>query len=507
MEQKKTEAMVNSLQDAIAAAQGALDFANSSDPFKIAVCGSFSTGKTSLLNALLGCNLPTGMQPITKVVTRICYGPHFAMFFEDPNQKMRYKIDASKAEEFILNKTKNNENRYLRICCEIPAPFLKNRIEFLDTPGMQDDSTEKLDEVTKRAIQESDFCIVTFACDTFGDMTERKFLDELQELSDGNYVCVLNCLDRVRSEEQLNDLRAYADFILKDCGNEQIGMGRYFMVDSNEFSKEKYLDGLDNWLLSMVKTHATNIRRQAACSRGIAVLHPLIVDAEKLLSEMLKEQEYMVIASDKNRINQCRMASTSQGEIVKTLCRMKRDYFSKLDNEFCNDVRNQLKKLSDSEYNDKAAKCIDNLLGKYRDSFASMMQRNFKGYSLHNPESCFSITFQWTKRVVSSTKRSFSEYMALGLSTGYWSWDEYHVNDFLEGTISDTRTVTIPNLKKNIERYFSSIEKIFVGQFCVEILTEEDPKLVEIASQIQILSSVLLDAVRVQSNVMREKVR
>ena len=50
-------------------------------PFCIAFCGVFSSGKSSLLNALLDCGnvLPTGINPVTKIITRIRYGKSIAL--------------------------------------------------------------------------------------------------------------------------------------------------------------------------------------------------------------------------------------------------------------------------------------------------------------------------------------------------------------------------------------------------------------------------------------------
>ena len=46
------------------------------DRFNIAVVGQFSRGKTSLMNAMLGTDrLPTGIVPLTSVITTVQYGP------------------------------------------------------------------------------------------------------------------------------------------------------------------------------------------------------------------------------------------------------------------------------------------------------------------------------------------------------------------------------------------------------------------------------------------------
>ena len=45
------------------------------DRFNLVVIGRFSRGKTSLMNALLGTDrLPTGIVPLTSVITTVAYG-------------------------------------------------------------------------------------------------------------------------------------------------------------------------------------------------------------------------------------------------------------------------------------------------------------------------------------------------------------------------------------------------------------------------------------------------
>src|SRR5579862_4801900 len=45
------------------------------DRFNLAMVGQFSRGKSSLMNALLGAEkLPTGILPLTSVITTVAYG-------------------------------------------------------------------------------------------------------------------------------------------------------------------------------------------------------------------------------------------------------------------------------------------------------------------------------------------------------------------------------------------------------------------------------------------------
>ncbi len=503
MDSKILNKALQSLRDAIAKAQENLEYARSSEPFKIVVCGTFSTGKTSLLNALLGCDLPTGLRPITKVVTRIYYGPRHRIFLENTVTNQKKEIDAKRAEMIILNEQKSKEFRNYRICCEIPSPFLKLGVEFLDTPGLEDAASEELDDVSKKAVRESDFCIVTFACNTFGDMHERAFLDELQTLSNGNFVCVLNCLNRVNSEEQMNDLRSQAKILLHDCGNKRVGIGRYFMVDSDKYSAEKYLDGLDNWLRELVIRNAANIRKDAAASRGLSALTPAIEDGERLIHELFQEAERQMVVYDKNLMAQCHNMSVSRGEIPQKLNRIKKEFQGNLERTFCVELRERLERIPSDQYNDKVSDIIGRLILEISNRLEATMKYNFLEYSVPDPwDNIKGTTYRWTQRATWTTRKNLADYMSDGLSDGLWDWNVYHTNAYVQETIKDTEAETIPNIKRNANAYFDMVEKKLVSQSCVNLLQKENPAQKEYGNQANSLAEQLMDAWLVKSRLL-----
>lgn len=503
MDSKNLDKTLQFIRAAIAKAQKNLEYARSSEPFKIVVCGTFSTGKTSLLNALLGCDLPTGLRPITKVVTRICYGPRHRVFLENTATNQKREIDAKSAEKVILNEQKNKEFRNCRICCEIPSSFLKLGVEFLDTPGLEDDSSEKLDEISRNAVQESDFCIVTFACNTFGDMHERAFLDELQTISNGNFVCVLNCLNRVNSEEQMNDLRSQAKVLLRDCGNERVGIGRYFMVDSDKYSAEKYLDGLENWLRDLVTKNAASIRKDAAVSRGLSALTPAIEDGDRLIHELFQEAEQQMVAYDKSMVAQCHCMSVSRGATPQILNLIKKEFHRKLEQTLCAELRKRLEKIPAEKYNDKVSDIIGNLILEFSNELEAKLKDAFIKCSVPDPWDYIKKTsYRWTKRTIWTTKKNLVDYMSDGLSYDSWDWNVYHTNAYVQETIKDTETETIPNIKRNVNAYFDMMEKKLVSQNCVNLLLKESPEQKEYQNQANSLAEQLMDAWLMKSELL-----
>ena len=105
--------------------------------FEIAVFGRVSSGKSSLLNAILETDvLPVGVTPITAVPTRITYG-------EKPSMRVSFAEGQSRTMEVIRlpefateQQNPGNAKRVTRITVTLPAADLQDGVSFVDTPGL-----------------------------------------------------------------------------------------------------------------------------------------------------------------------------------------------------------------------------------------------------------------------------------------------------------------------------------------------------------------------------------
>jgi GTP-binding protein EngB required for normal cell division len=105
--------------------------------FEIAMFGRVSSGKSSLLNAILETDvLPVGVTPITAVPTRLAYAesPAVNVWFANRSPE-RYEI--SLLPEFAAEQfNPGNEKHVTRIVVQFASPRLRNGITFVDTPGL-----------------------------------------------------------------------------------------------------------------------------------------------------------------------------------------------------------------------------------------------------------------------------------------------------------------------------------------------------------------------------------
>lgn len=108
-----------------------------SPSYEIAFFGRVSTGKSSLLNAIIKVELlPIGVTPITAVPTRIKNGPVSQLLVWTVEGRFnKYPVD--QLAEFVTEaQNPGNYKRVARLLVEIPLPMLPEEVVLVDTPGL-----------------------------------------------------------------------------------------------------------------------------------------------------------------------------------------------------------------------------------------------------------------------------------------------------------------------------------------------------------------------------------
>ena len=107
------------------------------DSFEVALFGRVSSGKSSLLNALLGTNvLPVGINPITAVPTKLRYGNVLkaAVAYGDGRAAA---VTLDELSRLVTEQgNPGNLKNVVRAIVEVPSPRLKQGILLVDTPGL-----------------------------------------------------------------------------------------------------------------------------------------------------------------------------------------------------------------------------------------------------------------------------------------------------------------------------------------------------------------------------------
>jgi len=108
-----------------------------SPTYEIAFFGRVSTGKSSLLNAIMATELlPVGVTPITSVPTRIKNGLSSQLLvWAAEGRFSKYPIE--QLAEFVTEaQNPGNEKQVIRLLADIPLPMLPDEVVLVDTPGL-----------------------------------------------------------------------------------------------------------------------------------------------------------------------------------------------------------------------------------------------------------------------------------------------------------------------------------------------------------------------------------
>lgn len=178
------------------------------EPMKVAICGQFSSGKSTFLNALLAKNvLPTGITPVTSKVNYIRYA-------RDLKIKVRYK-DGREAYYGIAGLKRFTDQRenvediaYLTLYA--PVPLLKE-VVFVDTPGLNSQSNEDT-STTEEVLSEVDGIIWLTLIDNAGRNSELEVLERYMDSYQNKAICVLNQKDKLSEEyieKTINHVKKY----------------------------------------------------------------------------------------------------------------------------------------------------------------------------------------------------------------------------------------------------------------------------------------------------------
>ncbi|MBI2926697.1 MAG: dynamin family protein [Verrucomicrobia bacterium] len=115
--------------------------------FEIGVFGRVSSGKSSLLNHLLGAEvLPVGVTPVTAIPTRVRFGPAPRALIAFAERKP-VEVELAQLAEFSTEQQNpGNAKHVARILVEVPAARLREGVTLVDTPGLGSLATSGAEE-------------------------------------------------------------------------------------------------------------------------------------------------------------------------------------------------------------------------------------------------------------------------------------------------------------------------------------------------------------------------
>ena len=149
------------------------------DRFHLAVVGQSSRGKSTLMNAVLGMDrLPTGIVPITSVITSVSYGSRERVRLFFANSMLYHEAPLSELANYITEQGNPGNQRKIEVAeVQLPAEVLQRGFLFVDTPGFGSVIAENT-ETTRRFFPKADAFLFVTSFDIPFSAEEFRFLRE-----------------------------------------------------------------------------------------------------------------------------------------------------------------------------------------------------------------------------------------------------------------------------------------------------------------------------------------
>lgn len=172
------------------------------DRFNLMVVGRFSRGKSTLLNALLGKSyLPTGIVPLTSVITTIHYGSRAHALIHFLNSSFRNEVSLERLPDYITQQSNPGNSKGIAFAeIQLPVEILRRGYFFVDSPGLGSSIRENT-LTTEQFIPEADAFILVTSYDSALSQEEDELLERISHTSKRLFI-VLNKQDTVDSDEQ-----------------------------------------------------------------------------------------------------------------------------------------------------------------------------------------------------------------------------------------------------------------------------------------------------------------
>lgn len=170
--------------------------------FNLLVVGRFSRGKSSLMNAILGGELlPTGIVPLTSVITTVRYGSRKQVVLHFNGRGLTRDVPLTQLAEYVTQQSNPGNIKDLAYAeIELPVEILRRGFFFVDSPGLGSSIVENT-ETTERFLPEADAFVLVTSFDSPLSEEEDRILHRIRITNKRLYV-VVNKQDTVHEEDR-----------------------------------------------------------------------------------------------------------------------------------------------------------------------------------------------------------------------------------------------------------------------------------------------------------------
>jgi small GTP-binding protein len=294
---------------------------------RLVLCGRFNSGKSALINALLGKRLLISkMIPSTGSITRIYYSttPFLKIIYKNGKEDKFQSLDIEQIKSYTVKNNfsnANNDNIKEIACVEIGLDneFLKNKIEIIDTPGLND--TEDMTNLTLSQLDRGDFAIFVIDASLLLDLKE--LLSHYYKYLGKNVMFVVNRMDFVPNDADKRDIRDLAKVHFSDYWNTATFNSELCFVSSKEDDPD-----IASFVESLKKLFSKGVEKISQTSR-LSILQYYLDEIYSSIKGKIAELDKQILTSDTNKKNlrdereSLRKERQFTGELINKIIKLK----------------------------------------------------------------------------------------------------------------------------------------------------------------------------------------
>jgi len=255
------------------------------DRFNLVVLGQFKRGKSSLMNAIIGRPLlPTGLLPLTSVVTALRFGPAERLVLTRDNS-WRQEAPISALAEYVTERgNPGNIKKIDTAYVELPVSLLRRGLHFVDTPGVGS-IHEQNTATTYTFLPQCDAALFVTSVDTPLSELEVDFLRTVRQHARKVFF-IVNKTDLLAAEEREEVLSFIREGLREAAGGEEV---RLFPVSSREALEAKQTGDQARYQRSGLRELEDALGTFLVKEKSRALLVSLLDRGLQLLGEELAE--------------------------------------------------------------------------------------------------------------------------------------------------------------------------------------------------------------------------
>ncbi|MGI8554637.1 MAG: dynamin family protein [Dehalococcoidia bacterium] len=206
---------------------------------RVAFFGAVKTGKSTLLNALLGARLlPSRANRATGVATTISYSliaRVSVLRLNATGNPIETEVPLDEIDRYLRldlsGSTAQPAPGVEEVLIGVPLPLLADGLVLVDTPGLMDN--EGLDRRCLHELERADLAVMVLAADRLLSEAEKLAATRADELLAGNLLFVVNRFGLIAAEERM-EVRAWAREGLEGFCNSRHGAPSLIFSDARE---------------------------------------------------------------------------------------------------------------------------------------------------------------------------------------------------------------------------------------------------------------------------------